>query len=191
MTLNKNPENYFAEVEQSAFNPASIVPGIGFSPDRLLQGRLFAYGDTHRYRLGINHHQIPVNSPKNAEISSTVRDGFMTNGSYGGARNYQPSILSGYTDEWSLKEPILDPLGFESETRLAQWDARADDDDYYTQAGDLYRLMSAEERERLCQTIAGTMRGINDKIIKLQIEHFTKADAAYGKRVAQLLGIKA
>lgn len=186
MTLNKNPENYFAEVEQAAFNPANIVPGIGYSPDRLLQGRLFAYGDTHRYRLGINHHQLPINAPKSA-LDSTVRDGYMTNGAYGSARNYEPSMLDGYKDNWNLKEPILDPLNFEGETKLAQWDYRADDDDYYTQAGDLYRLMSAEEKERLCQTIAGTMKGINEKIIKAQLEHFNKADAKYGARVAELL----
>lgn len=187
MTLNKNPENYFAEVEQAAFNPASVVPGIGYSPDRLLQGRLFAYGDTQRYRLGINHHQILVNSPKNAKLNSTVRDGYMTNGEYADTRNYQPSILSGYNDDWKLKEPLLDPLGFENETRIGQFDYREDDDDYYTQAGDLYRLMSSDEKERLCQTIAGTMKGINEKIIKLQLEHFNKADSNYAARIAQLL----
>lgn len=186
MTLNKNPENYFAEVEQAAFNPASVVPGIGYSPDRLLQGRLFAYGDTQRYRLGINHHQIPINAPKSA-LNSSVRDGYMTNGAYGSIRNYEPSILDGYKDNWSLKEPILDPLNFESESKLGQWDYREDDDDYYTQAGDLYRLMSSDEKERLCQTIAGTMKGINEKIIKLQLEHFNKADSNYAARIAQLL----
>lgn len=186
MTLNRNPENYFAEVEQSAFTPASIVPGIGFSPDRLLQGRLFSYGDTHRYRLGVNHHQIPINAPKVA-LNSTVRDGFMTNGAYGSKRNYNPSILPGYKDDWKLREPILDPMIFEKETRLGQWDYREDDKDYYTQAGDLYRLMKPDEKERLCKTIVGTMKGIDTRIIKAQLEHFSKADANYGKRVAELL----
>ncbi|RDU73109.1 catalase [Helicobacter aurati] len=186
MTLNRNPENYFAEVEQAAFAPANIVPGIGFSPDRLLQGRLFAYGDTHRYRLGANHHQLPINAPK-VPVTSTVRDGFMTNGAYGSMRNYNPSILPGYKDDWKLKEPILDPNVFEQETRLAQWDYREDDNDYYTQAGDLYRLMKPEEKERLCQTIAGTMKGIDSRIIKVQLGHFKKADPAYGNRVAELL----
>ncbi|RDU67015.1 catalase [Helicobacter didelphidarum] len=186
MTLNKNPENYFAEVEQAAFNPASIVPGIGFSPDRLLQGRLFSYGDTQRYRLGANHHQLPINAPK-IPMNSSVRDGYMTNGAYGSTRNYQPSVLDGYTDTWNLKEPILDPMHFESETRLGQWDYREDDKDYYTQPGDLYRLMKTDEKERLCQTIADTMKGIDSRIIKIQLEHFTKADPNYGKRVAELL----
>ncbi|STQ86276.1 catalase [Helicobacter muridarum] len=186
MTLNRNPENYFAEVEQSALNPANIVPGIGFSPDRLLQGRLFSYGDTQRYRLGVNHHQLPINASKVA-INNTVRDGFMTNGSYGSMRNYNPSVLPGYKDSWNLKEPILDPSTFEKETRLAKWDYREEDNDYYTQPGDLYRLMKPDEKERLCQTIAGTMKGIDSRIIKIQLEHFRKADPAYGKRVADLL----
>lgn len=115
------------------------------------------------------------------------RDGYMTNGAYGSIRNYEPSVLDGYKDNWNLKEPILDPLHFESESKLGQWDYREDDDDYYTQAGDLYRLMSGDEKERLCQTIADTMKGINEKIIKLQLEHFNKADANYGKRIAELL----
>lgn len=186
MTLTKNPENYFAEVEQAAFTPASVVPGISFSPDRLLQGRLFSYGDTHRYRLGVNHHQIPINMPK-VPMTSTVRDGFMTNGAYGGKRNYNPSLLPGYKDNWMLKEPVLDPSVIQQETRLAQWDYREDDDDYYTQPGDLYRLMKADEKERLCETIAGTMRGIDKNIIKVQLEHFRKADPAYGRRVEELL----
>ncbi len=188
LTLNRNPQNYFAEVEQSAFNPANVIDGIGFSPDRLLQGRLFAYGDTQRYRLGANHHQLPVNAPR-VEISSTVRDGFMTNGAYGAARNYQPSVLDGVTDEWGLREPPLDPRGFEDETRLGQWDARADDADYYTQAGDLFRLMDEAARERLCQTIAGTMQGVDARIVKAQLGHFYKADARYGGRIAELLGV--
>lgn len=186
MTLNRNPDNCFAEVEQSAFNPASIVPGIGYSPDRLLQGRLFAYGDTQRYRLGVNHHQLPINAPR-AKLQSTVRDGFMTNGAYGSMRNYNPSMLSGYQDDWSQKEPILDPKVFENETRLGQWDYREEDNDYYTQAGDLYRLMKPDEKERLCKTIAGTMKGIDSRIIQAQLAHFNKADPAYGKRIADLL----
>ena len=173
-------------MEQAAFNPATIVPGIGFSPDRLLQGRLFAYGDTQRYRLGANHNQLPINAPK-SPMHSTIRDGYMTNGAYSDRRNYEPSVLDGYKDNWNLKEPLLDPLHFENDSRLGQWDYRAQDSDYYTQAGDLYRLMSAEEKERLCQTIAGTMKGINEKIIKLQLEHFTKADANYGARITELL----
>ena len=189
MTLNRNPENAFAEVEQVAFTPAAIVPGIGHSPDRLLQGRLFSYGDTHRYRLGVNHHQLPINAPK-VKINSTVRDGYMTNGYYGSNINYNPSLLGGYEDDWKLREPLFDPKVIEDETRLGQWDYRADDNDYYTQAGDLYRLMSAAEKERLCKTIADMMRGIDKRIIETQLGHFRKADPAYGKRVQELLSAK-
>ena len=189
MTLNKNPQNAFAEVEQSAFTPAAIVPGIGHSPDRLLQGRLFSYGDTHRYRLGVNHHQLPINAPK-VPLNSTVRDGYMTNGHYGDRINYNPSLLGGYKDDWKLREPMFDPKVIEDETKLGQWDYRADDNDYYTQAGDLYRLMSAAEKERLCKTIADMMRGIDKRIIETQLGHFRKADPAYGKRVQELLSAK-
>ena len=111
----------------------------------------------------------------------------MTNGAYGSTRNYQPSMLDGYADDSKFKEPILDPNHFENETRLAQWDYREDDDDYYTQAGDLYRLMCPAEKERLCTTIANTMKGINKKIIEVQLKHFAKADHDYAKKVEALL----
>lgn len=186
LTLNRNPENYFAEVEQAAFNPANIVPGIGYSPDRLLQGRLFSYGDTQRYRVGANHMQLPINRPK-VPVTNTMRDGFMTNGFYGSKMNYNPSILPGYKDTWKLKEPAIDTKHFEKESNIDAWDYRADDSDYYTQPGDLYRLMSAEEKERLCKTIAGTMVKVDDRIVKAQMVHFSKADPAYGKRIEELL----
>ena len=184
--LNKNPENYFAEVEQSAFDPANVVPGIGYSPDRMLQGRLFAYGDTARYRLGINHSQLPVNAPK-VPVHSTHRDGYMQNGNYGGYMNYNPSSIPGYAEDKNAREPKLNPTLFEKETAIYDWDYRAEDNDYYTQAGDLYRLLSAEEKERLCQNIKEAMEGVDVKIKKLQIEHFKKADPAYGKRVEELV----
>lgn len=186
MTLNRNPENYFAEVEQAAFNPANIVPGIGYSPDRLLQGRLFSYGDTQRYRVGANHMQLPINRPK-VPVTNTMRDGFMTNGFYGGKMNYNPSLLPGYKDNWKLKEPAINTSHFEKESAIDAWDYRAEDSDYYTQPGDLYRLMSAEEKERLCKTIAGTMLKVDEKIVKAQMVHFNKADPAYGKRIDELL----
>lgn len=184
--LNKNPDNYFAEVEQSAFNPANIVPGIGYSPDRVLQGRLFAYGDTARYRLGINHEQLPVNAPK-IPVHTTHRDGYMQNGNYGSYMNYNPSSIQGYQEDNEAKEPKLDVSLFEKETDIYNWDYRIEDNDYYTQAGDLYRLLSDEEKERLCQNIKEAMEGVPVEIKKLQIEHFTKADPNYGKRVAELV----
>ncbi|WP_104697671.1 MULTISPECIES: catalase [unclassified Helicobacter] len=184
--LNKNPDNYFAEVEQSAFNPANIVPGIGYSPDRVLQGRLFAYGDTARYRLGINHDQLPVNASR-VPVHTTHRDGYMQNGNYGGYMNYNPSSIPGYQEDIGAREPKLDVSLFERETDIYNWDYRVEDDDYYTQAGDLYRLLSDEEKERLCQNIKEAMEGVPVEIKKLQIEHFKKADPNYGKRVAELV----
>lgn len=184
--LNKNPENYFAEVEQAAFNPANIVPGIGYSPDKMLQGRLFSYGDTQRYRLGINHTQLPVNAPR-CPFHTTSRDGYMQNGSYGSMINYNPSSLPGYQEDPNAREPKLDLSKLEKETAVYDWDFREEDSDYYTQPGDLYRLLSAEEKERLCQNIKAAMEGVPTEIKKRQIEHFTKADPAYGKRVAELV----
>lgn len=186
MTLNKNPENYFAEVEQSAFDPGNIVPGIGHSPDRLLQGRLFAYADTQRYRVGVNHKELPINAAK-VPVTSTMRDGYMTTGYYGSKMNYSPSAMPGYKDSWNLKEPPLNPNVFEKSGVIDKWDYRAEDDNYYTQPGDLYRLMGKDEKERLCQNIAHFMHGIPQKIITLQLSHFSKADKAYGKRVEEIL----
>lgn len=184
--LNKNPENYFAEVEQAAFDPASIVPGIGYSPDRMLQGRLFAYGDTARYRLGINHGQLPVNMPK-VPVHNTHRDGYMQNGNYGSYMNYNPSSVPGYQEDPNAREPKLNPAIIQKEVDIYDYDYRAEDNDYYTQAGDLYRLLKPEERERLCQNIKDAMEGVPTEIKKRQIEHFKKADPAYGKRVEELV----
>ena len=97
--LNRNPENYFADVEQAAFSPAKIVPGIGFSPDKMLQGRLFSYGDAQRYRLGVNHHQIPVNAPR-CPVHSYHRDGAMrVDGNYGGTLHYEPNSYGQWQEQ--------------------------------------------------------------------------------------------
>ncbi|EMZ37780.1 MAG: catalase [Helicobacter sp.] len=185
LELNKNPENYFAEVEQAAFNPANIVPGVGYSPDKMLQGRLFSYGDTQRYRLGINHSQLPVNAAI-ASVSNTHRDGYMQRGSFGGERNYNPSIFNDYAEDSKAIEP---PLHIQEGNVITRYNHRDDDNDYYSQAGDLYRLMDASQKEVLCQNIKEAMEGVPVDIQRRQIEHFTKADAAYGKRVAELLGL--
>ncbi|MCI7411103.1 catalase [Helicobacter bilis] len=185
LELNKNPENYFAEVEQAAFNPANIVPGVGYSPDKMLQGRLFSYGDTQRYRLGINHSQLPVNAAI-ASVSNTHRDGYMQRGSFGGERNYNPSIFNDYVEDSKAIEP---PLHIQEGNVITRYNHRDDDNDYYSQAGDLYRLMNASQKEVLCQNIKEAMEGVPVDIQRRQIEHFTKADAAYGKRVAELLGL--
>ena len=99
LELNRNPENYFADVEQAAFSPANIVPGIGFSPDKMLQGRLFSYGDAHRYRLGVNAHQIPVNAPK-CPFHAYHRDGAMrVDGNQGRTLGYQPNSQGEWADQ--------------------------------------------------------------------------------------------
>ncbi len=127
LELNRNPENFFAEVEQSAFNPANVVPGIGFSPDRMLQGRLFAYGDAQRYRLGVNHHLIPVNAPR-CPVHSYPRDGAMrVDGNFGSTLGYQPNDQSEWAEPLAYAEPPLSLAG-----AADHWNHR-EDHDYYSQ----------------------------------------------------------
>jgi catalase len=183
MVLDRNPENYFAEVEQATFSPGSFVPGIEASPDKMLQGRLFAYSDAHRYRVGANHNALPINRPK-AEANNYQRDGQMrpdTNG--GGSVYYEPNSYGG-----PAQSPEHKPAAY---AVSGQADSVAyDHNDHYTQAGDLYRLLSEDERERLVRTIVGAMMPVEKDEIKLrQIGHFYKADPDYGQRVAAGLGL--
>ncbi|MEJ8618245.1 catalase [Helicobacter pylori] len=185
--LNKNPENYFAEVEQAAFSPANVVPGIGYSPDRMLQGRLFSYGDTHRYRLGVNYPQIPVNKPR-CPFHSSSRDGYMQNGYYGSLQNYTPSSLPGYKEDKSARDPKFNLAHIEKEFEVWNWDYRADDSDYYTQPGDYYRSLPADEKERLHDTIGESLAHVTHKeIVDKQLEHFKKADPKYAEGVKKAL----
>lgn len=183
LELNRNPENYFAEVEQSAFNPANIVPGIGFSPDKMLQGRLFSYGDAQRYRLGVNHHLIPVNASR-CPFHSFHRDGAMrVDGNHGGAIGYEPNSYGKWREQPEFAEP---PLSLEG--AADHWNHRADED-YYSQPGKLFRLMTAEKQAIL---FANTARAIGSAPREIQIRHIgncLKADPAYGKGVADALGI--
>ncbi len=184
LELNRNPENYFAEVEQSAFNPANIVPGIGFSPDKMLQGRLFSYGDAQRYRLGVNHHAIPVNAPK-CPFNSYHRDGAMrVDGNQGATLAYEPNSYGEWQDQRELLEP---PLALEGAG--LNYDYRADDDDYYTQPGKLFRLMSPEQQQALFDNTARAMGDAPDEVKIRHIGNCLKADPAYGKGVADALGI--
>jgi len=182
--LNRNPENYFAEVEQSAFNPANVVPGIGFSPDKMLQGRLFSYGDAQRYRLGVNHHQIPVNAPR-CPVNSYHRDGQMrVNGNAGSTIGYEPNSYGEWQEQPDTKEPPLALSG-----AADHWNFREDDDDYYTQPGKLFRLMSPAQQEVLFENTARAM-GDAPKEIKIRhIRNCMRADPAYGKGAASALGI--
>ncbi len=184
LELNRNPQNYFAEVEQAAMNPANVVPGISFSPDKMLQGRLFSYGDTQRYRLGINHGQIPVNAPR-CPFHTVHRDGSMrVDGNYGGEPNYQPNSVAGPVDDRRYNEP---PMALDG--TADRFDHRVDTD-YYSQAGDLFRLMTDDERQRLFGNIGRSLGSVSRRDIKLrQIHHYYKADPAYGAGVAEVLGI--
>jgi len=184
LELNKNPENYFAEVEQSAFNPANIVPGIGFSPDKMLQGRLFSYGDAQRYRLGVNHHLIPVNQAR-CPVHGYHRDGAMrVDGNYEGTLGYEPNSYGEWQEQPDFREP---PLSIEG--AADQWNHREDNDDYYSQPGNLFRLMSPEQQKVL---FGNTARAMGDAPQEIKIRHIsncTKADPAYGEGVANALGI--
>ena len=183
MELNRNPENFFAEVEQSAFNPANVVPGIGFSPDKMLQGRLFSYGDAQRYRLGVNHHLIPVNAPR-CPAHSYHRDGAMrVDGNHGSTLGYEPNSYGEWQEQPAYREP---PLRLDGEAD--HWDHR-EDKDYYSQPGALFRLLSAEQRRVLFENTARSIGGAPRAIQLRHIGNCLKADPAYGKGVADALGI--
>ncbi|KVA18348.1 catalase [Burkholderia ubonensis] len=174
--LNRNPQNYFADVEQAAFTPANVVPGIGFSPDRLLQGRLFSYGDTQRYRLGVNHHQIPVNAPK-CPVHSFHRDGAMrTDGNLGSTVNYEPNSFGDFAQDRTASEPPL------AAGAVDRYDHR-EDDDYYSQPAALFRLFDAGQRARLFGNIARHIAGVPAEIVQRQLDHFHRVDPAYAAGV--------
>jgi catalase len=183
LALNRNPSNYFAEVEQAAFNPASVVPGIGFSPDRMLQGRLFSYGDAQRYRLGVNHHQIPVNAPK-CPYHSYHRDGAMrTDGNYGGTTSYEPNSFSQWQQQPDFSEPPLIITG-----EAAHWDHR-EDNDYFNQPGNLFRLMNEQQKTALFNNTAEAVGGAQHFIQIRHIRNCYQADPEYGRGVAKALGL--
>ncbi|WP_186670732.1 catalase [Sporosarcina sp. BP05] len=182
--LNRNPDNYFAEVEQAAFTPANVVPGISFSPDKMLQGRLFSYGDAQRYRLGVNHHQIPVNQPK-CPVHSFHRDGAMrTDGNMGSTVHYEPNSYGEWQEQPKFKEPALDIFG-----AADQWNFREDDDNYFEQPGKLFNLMSKEQQQVLFENTGRNMNGVDKHIQLRHIVHCYKADPAYGQGVADALGV--
>ena len=183
--LNKNPENYFADVEQAAFNPAHIVPGVGFSPDRMLQGRLFSYGDAQRYRLGVNHYQIPVNTPR-CPFHTYHRDGAMrVDGNQGSRLHYEPNSQGEWQEQPDFSEP---PLALEGAAdRFDFWE---DEPDYFTQAGDLFRLMTPEQQQVLFENTARNMTGVPDAIKQKHAYHCQQADPAYGEGVAKALGVE-
>ncbi|MFC5993464.1 catalase [Pseudonocardia hispaniensis] len=180
--LNRNPDNYFADVEQAAFSPANVVPGIGFSPDKMLQGRLFSYGDAQRYRLGVNHHQIPVNAPR-CPVHSFHRDGAMrVDGNQGSTLAYEPNSYRQWQEQPEYREPAL-AVGDSAD----RWNYREDDDDYYTQPGNLFRKMSPEQQQALFENTARAIAGVPREIQQRHIDNCAKADSAYGDGVAKAI----
>jgi catalase len=184
LELNANPENYFAEVEQASFSPANVPPGIGHSPDKMLQFRIFSYADAHRYRLGVNYESLPVNKPV-CPYHTMHRDGAMRfDGNNGAGPNYEPNSFSGPYDSPELKEP---PLRIDGDAD--RYNHRDGNDDY-TQPGDLFRLFDDGEKDRLFSNIAAAMKGVPEDIAQRQLNHFHKADPAYAIGVAKKLGLQ-
>ncbi|PVU84544.1 hypothetical protein BB559_007573 [Furculomyces boomerangus] len=180
MTLNRNPENYFAEVEQSAFSPSHMVPGIAPTPDRMLQGRLFSYPDTHRHRLGPNYLQIPINAPKSG-VNNHQRDGFMTINGNGGSRpNYEPNSFGGPYQ--SNKVGATHPVGMAVSGSIGNYDYKLSDVDF-RQAGALFNLMDDGQKNRLASNIADGLSGAKMFIQKRQLAIFNRVDKDYGARV--------
>jgi catalase len=184
LELNRNPENYFAEVEQSAFSPSNIVPGIGFSPDKMLQARIFAYADAHRYRVGTHYELLPVNRPKSS-IKTYHLDGTMRfDAPKGTDAYYEPNSLGGPAQDASFSEPPLKISG-----DADRYNHRDGNDDYI-QPGDLFRLMTQSQQQQLFNNVAAAMAGVPEEIVQRQLVHFYKADPAYAAGVAKALGVK-
>jgi catalase len=181
MTLDRVPDNYFATIEQAAFDPGNFVPGIGPSPDKMLQGRLFAYADAHRYRLGVNHTALPVNAPHATSAHNYGRDGLMRfDDNSGRAKNYEPNSFGGPVESGRA---LYAPIPVEGLAAAHERVRHAEDDDF-VQAGALYRLMPAEAQERLVDNIAGSLSRVSrDVIVERAVANFRAADPEYGARV--------
>jgi catalase len=188
LELNRWPENYFAEVEQAAFTPAHVVPGIGFSPDKFLQGRLFVYGDAQRYRLGVNSSLIPVNQAKGVKggVADYHRDGAMrTDGNYGRAPAYTPNSAGVWTAQPEVMEPPLDLEG-------AMWRYDPKDDptnDDFRAGGDLWRVMTEDKKELLIHNTAVDIAPVTENIKYRHAAHCYLADKEYGERAAKAMGL--
>jgi catalase len=183
LELNENPKNYFAEVEQAAFSPSNLPPGIGASPDKMLQARLFAYPDAQRYRIGANYQMLKVNASA-SPVNNYQRDGHLRFDDNGATDNYEPNGFDGPEQDASFAEPPLKLSG-------TAWrhDAHKGNDDY-TQAGNLYRMLTPEQCEKLTSVIAGTMKGVPESILLPNLKNFAKCDPEYGQKIAEKVGIK-
>ena len=187
MELNRNPENYFAEVESAAFSPNAIVPGVSFSPDKMLQARVMSYADAHRYRLGVNYQHFPVNAPK-CPMATYQRDGvaaaFRSDNNGGRTPNYEPNGFGGPVEDPAFREP---PLTLECPV-VDRYNHRDGNDDY-TQVGNLFRLMPPDQQERLVDNIVDSLRHTPREVQLRQLCHFFRADPSYGAGVASGLGV--
>ncbi|KAF9144125.1 hypothetical protein BG015_000202 [Linnemannia schmuckeri] len=186
LTLDRNPQNYFAEVEQAAFSPSHMVPGIDVSNDRMLQGRLFSYPDTHRHRLGANYLQLPINQPYRTHVNNHQRDGLATySQNFNNYPNYEPQSKDpkGPIEQLHDVRAKYSPVTVNGQT--GRYPHRKSDDDY-KQPGDLYRLLKGKEQDDLIANLVGHMKNVkNQEIVKRQIAHFTKADPEWGRRVEE------
>jgi catalase len=181
--LNRNPDNYFAEMEQASFSPSNVVPGIGFSPDKVLQARIFSYADAHRYRVGTHYESLPVNRPR-SPVNHYHADGAMRADAPGRTdAYYEPNSFGGPVQDPAQAEPPL-PLHGEVDRY-----SHRDGNDDYTQPGDLFRLMSTDQQRQLFDNIAAAMHGVPVEIQRRQLVHFHRADPAYGAGVAHRLGL--
>ena len=183
--LNENPENYFQYVENAAYSPSNIVPGIGFSPDKVLQARIFSYADAHRYRLGTHYEALPANKPL-SEVNHYHKDGamrFFTNDFGNPDAYYEPNTKGGAIEDKTIEEPPMKISG--DATRYEENDTYGN----YKQPGDLFRLFNDEQKQRLFNNIAEAMQGVSMQIIEKQLKHFDAADPEYGAGVRKALGI--
>ena len=177
--LNRNPENYFTEVEMAAYSPSNIVPGISWSPDKMLQARIFSYADAHRYRLGTHYEALPVNAPK-CPYAHYHKDGamrFFKNDSGNPDAYYEPNTMGGPVEDPAFNEPPLKISG-----DADRYNHREGNDDY-TQPGNLFRLFNAEQKQRLFNNTADAMKGTSSEVIERQLGHLEKADPAYAEGV--------
>ncbi|MBO0332990.1 catalase [Sneathiella sp. CAU 1612] len=184
MELNRNADNYFAEIEQAAFSPSNVVPGIGFSPDKMLQARIFSYADAHRHRLGTHYEALPINAPKSA-VNHYHKDGamrFFRNDTGNPDAYYEPNSVNGPVEDQSYREPPYRISG-----DADRYDHREGNDDY-SQPRALFNLFDAGEKERLFSNIAAAMQGVPEEIVQRQLGHFFKIDPAYAEGVAAKLG---
>jgi catalase len=179
--LNRNPEHYFAEIEQASFSPSNVVPGISYSPDKVLQSRIFAYADAHRYRVGTHYEKLPVNKPK-VPVHTYHADGPMRfDAPRGTDAYYEPNSFDGPVEAPSTKEP---PLRIHGD---ADHYNHRDGNDDYAQPGNLFRMFDEGQRKRLFDNIAGAMQGVPPYIIDRQIEHFHRADPAWAEGVREAI----